>query len=154
MTTERTPRDDLLVGGLYDWADAGWALESARLPGETDPAALRDLTLELIADVLRSGLMVPGDVVGDEHVPWHGSADDAARRITCEWLDVGGRGPGSCRYRVARQHRRGRRDRPRRPSPRGRRELGLLDELLTAPTTGPPARTTARGGAVVVTGFL
>lgn len=82
-----TPLEDLVVGGLDDWADAGWVLQSVWPPGETDRARLRDLTLELIAEVLQSGLMVAGDIVGGEHVPWHGSAGDALRRITSEWLD-------------------------------------------------------------------
>ncbi|NYG58763.1 hypothetical protein BJ980_001686 [Nocardioides daedukensis] len=79
--------EDLLVGGLDDWADAGWALQSARLSGENDPTALRDLTLALIAEVLRGGLMVAGDVIGSDHVPWPGGPDQWAERIRREWLD-------------------------------------------------------------------
>lgn len=86
----RSPKEDLLVGGLDDWADAGWALQSARLSGETDPVALRDLTLRVIAEVLGEGLMVAGDIVGDQHVPWHGSPEEAAERIAREWLDEWG----------------------------------------------------------------
>jgi len=89
-SSQRTPKEDLLVGGLDDWADAGWALQSARLSGATDPVALRDLTLSLIAEVLREGLMVPGDIVGGDHVPWHGSAQETAERITREWVDEWG----------------------------------------------------------------
>lgn len=88
--SERTPKEDLLVGGLNDWADAGWALQSARLSGETDPTALRDATLRLIAEVLREGLMVAGDLLVDEHVPWHGSVEDVVERIAREWLDEWG----------------------------------------------------------------
>lgn len=90
MTASRTPKEDLLVGGLDDWADAGWALQSARLSGETDPVALRDLTLRLIAEVLNEGLMVAGDIVGEKHVPWHGSPEEVAERIRREWLDEWG----------------------------------------------------------------
>jgi hypothetical protein len=98
MSVQRTPKEDLLVGGLDDWADAGWALQSARLMGETDPVALRDHTLALIAEVLENGLMVAGDIVAGEHVPWHGSEEEAAERIAGEWLDEWGDGvptPGS-----------------------------------------------------------
>ncbi len=90
-STQRTPKEDLLVGGLQDWADAGWALQSARLSGATDPVQLRNLTLGLIAEVLRDGLMVAGDIVAGEHVPWHGSAEAAAARICREWLDEWGK---------------------------------------------------------------
>lgn len=82
----RTPKEDLLVGGLDDWADAGWALQSVRLSGIADRAALRDLTLALIEEVLCEGLMVAGDIVGDQHVPWHGTPTDWAQRVRDEWL--------------------------------------------------------------------
>jgi hypothetical protein len=78
-------RPDLLVGGLDDWAYAGWVLQSARLAGETDPAGLRDLTVALIFEVLREGLMVAGDVVGDKHFPWHGRPEEWGIRIREEW---------------------------------------------------------------------
>lgn len=84
--SDRTPREDLLVGGLDDWADAGWALQSARLSGATDPVELRDYTIELIADVLGERLMLAGDIVGGEHIAWHGTPDDWARRIRDEWI--------------------------------------------------------------------
>lgn len=90
MSTKRTPKEDLLVGGLDDWADAGWALQSSRLSGASDPIALRDFTLELIAEVLREGLMIAGDIVEGDHVPWQTSAEEAAERIAREWLDEWG----------------------------------------------------------------
>ncbi len=82
----RTPREDLLIGGLDDWADAGWALQSARLSGTTKLTELRDATLALIDEVLREGLMVAGDLVGSEHVPWHGEPEEWVERIRQEWL--------------------------------------------------------------------
>jgi hypothetical protein len=84
--TARTPLEDLLIGGLDDWADAGWAVQSARLSGPTDPIELRELTLALIAEALREGLMVAGDIVGNEHVPWHGDSEEWLERIRQEWL--------------------------------------------------------------------
>lgn len=87
MSMPRTPKEDLLVGGLDDWAYASWVLQSARLSGETNPIALRGLTLDLIAEVLRDGLMVAGDLVGNEHVRWHGDPEQWVERITQEWLD-------------------------------------------------------------------
>jgi len=86
----RTPREDLLIGGLNDWADAGWALQSSRLSGATSTTVLRDATLTLIDEVLREGLMVAGDLVGSEHVPWHGKPEEWVRRIRQEWLDEWG----------------------------------------------------------------
>lgn len=86
----RKPREDLLIGGLDDWADAGWALQSTRLSGATNLTELRDATLALIADVLREGLMVAGDLVGSKHVPWHGEPQEWVERIRREWLDEWG----------------------------------------------------------------
>lgn len=83
----RTPLEDLLVGGLEDWVDAGWALQSARLSGETDPIALRDLTMAMIAEALREGLVTAGDIIANEHVQWHGDTDLWVERIRLVWLD-------------------------------------------------------------------
>jgi hypothetical protein len=60
------------------------------LSGETEPSALRGFTPALIAEALREGLMVAGDLVGAEHVPWHGEADEWAERIRQEWMDEWG----------------------------------------------------------------
>jgi hypothetical protein len=87
---QRTPKEDLLIGGLDDWADAGWALQSMRLSGASDPIALRDMTLTLIAEVLDERLMVAGDIVSGNHVPWHESAKEAAERIRREWVNEWG----------------------------------------------------------------
>lgn len=86
MMSERTPQEDLLVGGLDDWVDAGWAMQSARLAGASDGVELRDATLALIEEVLREGLMVAGDVTGGVHVPWPVNPQEAADRIRRDWL--------------------------------------------------------------------
>lgn len=87
---QRTPKEALLVGGLDDWAYVGWVAQSARLSGETDPTALRDLALALIGEVLRDGFMVAGDLLDGEHVPWHGDPEEWLERIRQEWLDEWG----------------------------------------------------------------
>ena len=85
-TNNRSPKEDALVGGLDDWADAGWIYGSTRLAGVTDPELRRILAIELIAELLIEGLMVPGDVDDNGHHPWLGSTTDAIERITREWL--------------------------------------------------------------------
>ena len=78
----RTPKEDLLVSGLDGWADASWVSMSARVSGETDPTMLRDLTLRLITEVLRDGLMVAGD-----HGGWARAVAQAElERISHEWI--------------------------------------------------------------------
>jgi hypothetical protein len=85
MTPQRTPKEDLLVGGLDDWADLGWVIQSARLTGATDSAALRALALALIRAVLEEGLMVAGDIVGGDFQPWSTSSEASVSRIEGEW---------------------------------------------------------------------
>jgi hypothetical protein len=82
----RTPKEDVLVGGLDDWAYAGWVYGSTRLAGITDPEQRRVLAIGLIAELLVEGLMIPGDVDDQGHHPWPHSPGDAIERITHEWL--------------------------------------------------------------------
>lgn len=82
----RTPKEDLLVGGLDDWVYASWAYVSTQRSGITDPIQRRTLTIGLIAEVLVEGLMTPGDVDNEGHRPWPCSVGDAIERITREWL--------------------------------------------------------------------
>ncbi|MDY7528875.1 MULTISPECIES: hypothetical protein [unclassified Cryobacterium] len=45
----RSPKDDVLVGGLDDWAYAAWVYGSTRLSGLEDPGLRRTLTVPLLA---------------------------------------------------------------------------------------------------------
>lgn len=90
MSARRTPKEDLLIGGLDDWADAGWVLQSSRLSGETRPRALREIALALIAEVLREGLMTAGDMVNGKHVIWSGDPEKWIERIRNQWLEEWG----------------------------------------------------------------
>jgi len=82
----RTPKEDVLVGGLDDWAYAGWVYGSTRLAGITDSEQRRGLAIGLIAELLVEGLMVAGDVDDQGHHPWPHPTGDAIERITREWL--------------------------------------------------------------------
>lgn len=82
-----TLKEDLVVGGLDDWADASWAYQTAAQSGVRERAMCRMLAIGLIAEVIVEGLMVPGDVSGGEHEPWHCSRAQAIERIVGEWLD-------------------------------------------------------------------
>jgi hypothetical protein len=82
----RTPREDVLVGALDDWASAGWIYGSTRLAGVTDPGSRRTLAIGLIAELIVEALMIPGDVDDQGHHPWPHSPGDAVERIAHEWL--------------------------------------------------------------------
>lgn len=83
---DRTPKEDVLVGGLADWAYAAWVYGSTRLAGLVEPEQRRTLALGLIAELLVEGLMVAGDVDETGHHPWQCSPGEAIERITREWL--------------------------------------------------------------------
>lgn len=83
---ERSPKDDVLVGGLDDWAYAGWVYGSTRLSGLSDRALRRELALGLIAELVVEGLVVAGDVDEQGHHPWACSPGEAIERITREWV--------------------------------------------------------------------
>lgn len=82
----RTPREDVLVGGLDDWAYAAWVYQSTSLAGITDSIQRRTLAIGLIAELLVEGLMLAGDVDEHGHHPWPHSVGDAIERITRTWL--------------------------------------------------------------------
>ena len=82
----RSPKEDLLVEGLADWVDAGWALGSTDLAGVADLSVRRALAIGIIAEVIVEGLMVPGDADEQGHHPWPHSAGEAVERIVREWL--------------------------------------------------------------------
>lgn len=83
---ERTPKEDVLVGGLDDWAYAGWVYGSTRLAAITDAEQRRVLAIGLIAELLVEGLMIPGDVDDQGHHPWPHPTGEAIERITRVWL--------------------------------------------------------------------
>ena len=83
---DRTPKEDVLVGGLNDWAYAGWVYGSTRLAGISDSEQRRVLAIGLIAELLVEGLMIPGDVDDQGHHPWPHPTGEAIERITREWL--------------------------------------------------------------------
>lgn len=87
MRKQRTPLEDLLVGGLDDWIYASWVCVSAALTGVTERSALRELSLGMIAEALAGGLMVPGDISDGRHLPWDCTDGEAMMRITREWVN-------------------------------------------------------------------
>jgi hypothetical protein len=81
---DRTPKEDVVVGGLDDWIYASWVTNSV-----WDLVAAenrRTMTLGLIAELLVERLMVPGDVDDQGHHPWPHSPGEAVERIAREWL--------------------------------------------------------------------
>lgn len=85
-----TPREDLLIAGLADWVYVGWVPVCAGLSGARGDLELRTVALDLIREVLVSGLMVAGEVTESGHVPFDLSPETAADRIRDEWISAWG----------------------------------------------------------------
>ncbi|WP_295775625.1 hypothetical protein [uncultured Microbacterium sp.] len=82
--TYRTPLEDVVVGGLDDWIYETWVSNSVW--NLTPPQNRRTVTLGLIAELLVSGLMIPGTVDRQGHHPWTCSIGDSIERIVREWI--------------------------------------------------------------------
>jgi hypothetical protein len=82
---ELTLTEAVLSMGCIDWVDAGDVILMARHCCAPDPDDARDLAVGVIARLIFTRLMVPGDV-WDGHTPWTTSPAESVRRITMEWL--------------------------------------------------------------------
>lgn len=81
----RSLEEDLLARAAEDWVSAAEVIDLVRRSGATNPEALRDLSIGLIARLLLTGLVVAGGFDGSAHVPWDCSAAEAIARIVEDW---------------------------------------------------------------------
>ena len=85
--------DELLTCGADDWVDAAEVAWVARsVGGATTEAEIRELSIDLIREVLEQGFMRIGDVTKEGFRPWPLSSGDAVLRVRNEWTALG-RGP-------------------------------------------------------------
>lgn len=80
----RTIEEDLLARAAEDWVHPSELLAVVRRSGVSEPGALRDLAVGLMARLLLGGLIVVGDV-GDTHVPWSGTPGEIIQRVVRDW---------------------------------------------------------------------
>lgn len=86
MTSVDEYIDEVLKRGLDDWIQAAEVVSVVRSSGgETSEARMREVALEVIAAVLRRGLMKAGDVTKDGFVEWNMMPDESLERITAGW---------------------------------------------------------------------
>jgi hypothetical protein len=81
----RTLAEDLLARACDDWVTAAEVIDFARRSGLEDPEALRDLSVGLIARLMVTGLIIPGEYDGSGHRPWECSTAQAIARIAEDW---------------------------------------------------------------------
>jgi hypothetical protein len=85
----RTLVEDVLANGVDDLVYEALVWTVAGRTGALEPAARRDLSIGLLAELLVSGLMVAGEYDGTDHRPWDLSTGDAIVRIAEDWLQWG-----------------------------------------------------------------
>jgi hypothetical protein len=82
--------EDVLNRGLDDWIDItelAFVAKSVGMAG-TD-AEIRDLSIEIIRNVVQEGLMEVGDVTTDGFHRWGLSPDEVIKRIERDWGALG-----------------------------------------------------------------
>lgn len=85
---DRSLLEDLVANGVDDWVYEAWLCGNIARRRASDPEERRAIALGLIAEVLFSGLMVPGSVAEDGFMPWHSSLAESFERIATAWLNV------------------------------------------------------------------
>ena len=95
--------EELVIRGVDDWlmaADVAWIAKS--VGGAAAPSAIRELSIELIHQMVQDGLVEIGDVDRRGFHPWVMSHEDALSQIRARWS---GPGPRARRGLLAVQHR-------------------------------------------------
>lgn len=88
MTTPqamRTLSEDVLARATQDWVTAAEVIDLARRSGLRSAEDLRDLALGLIARLVMTDLVVPGEYDGSTHRAWDCSRAEAIARIAEDW---------------------------------------------------------------------
>ena len=85
MTSLGTLAEDVLARASEDWVTAAEVIDIARRSGLVNAEDLRDLALGLVARLVMTDLVVPGEYDGSNHRAWDGSAADAVARIAEDW---------------------------------------------------------------------
>jgi hypothetical protein len=86
--------NEILLLGLDDWIQAAEVASVARtVGGAATESDVQQLSIEMICDVVRAGLMKAGDVTPDGFHEWDLSPNETLDRIEHEWAALG-RGPG------------------------------------------------------------
>ncbi|WP_433782386.1 hypothetical protein ACQPX6_21140 [Actinomycetospora sp. CA-101289] len=82
---ERESARDILVEGLQDWIDLGFARQYVSDEvGDVPVTELGEQTIGVIEHLLRAGLVVAGDV-WDGFTPWPLDPEATVARIRTEW---------------------------------------------------------------------
>ena len=90
MTSVDACVEEVLKRGLEDWIQAAEVASVAKVTGgQRTDLGIQTLALEVVAELVRSRLMKPGDVTEDGFHEWDLEPDDALNRISREWKALG-----------------------------------------------------------------
>ncbi|MFF0067218.1 hypothetical protein ACFYRC_38135 [Streptomyces sp. NPDC005279] len=86
---------ELLVEGLDDWVPVDRLIGLAREAAEPSSGDFRALAGEVLADVVRGGLMAVGEIGDTGFEPWAGDDDAVLHRVVVAldrvaWIPAGG----------------------------------------------------------------
>lgn len=85
--------NEILLLGLDDWIQAAEVASVARtVGGAATEGDVQQLSIEIIREVIRSGLMKAGDVTHNGFQEWNLTPNETLDRIEHEWAALG-RGP-------------------------------------------------------------
>ncbi|WP_431075022.1 hypothetical protein [Microbacterium phyllosphaerae] len=86
-------RDAILLEGAIDYISASWVYGVAKDAGMASSEDTRDLAIGVIAELISTGLMLPGGFQGPGFVPWNCSAGEAIHRVASRWVVEGNPNP-------------------------------------------------------------
>jgi len=88
VTLDRPSIRDILLWGLEDWVDLGFARQYVSDEiGAVTTGELREQTLTVVSSLLDAGLMVAGDLRATGFTPWPLEPAAAVARLRKEWID-------------------------------------------------------------------
>lgn len=84
--------DEMILSGLDDWVDAAEVAYIAKAyGGASTDEEIRQLSIEIIREVIEKGLMRTGDITQGGFKEWDLSDEEIVERINSEWTALGRR---------------------------------------------------------------
>lgn len=88
MTAQEPQRsivEELLVSTIYDWIDLGYVRSTVRELTRIPPSDLHPATMQVVAQLIRDGLVAAGNVTDGHFQAWDCTRDEAISRIDEAW---------------------------------------------------------------------
>lgn len=86
--------DYIVVFGTEDWVDVRIVAYAVAREFSESPDGVRELSMEIVSDLIRDGEMVAGDLGEEGFEAWEVDAEEAIRRVDQRWRELGDKLPG------------------------------------------------------------